>query len=267
MLLAIDVGNTQTVLGLLGPQTGQDDDVEVHAHWRVSTDPERTADEWAVLLDGLLARHGGASVVDLEGVSMCSTVPTVLREMREMAGHLFADVPTVVVEPGVRTGIPVLVDHPREVGTDRIVNALAAVHLYSGPAVVVDFGTATTYDAVSTAGAYVGGAIAPGIGISLDALGVRGAQLRKVELSRPRSIIGKTTEEALQSGAIFGFAEQVDGMVRRMAAELHDDADEVAVLATGGLAPLMIGEARTLAHHEPWLTLIGLRLVWDRNRR
>lgn len=270
MLLAIDVGNTQTVLGLLGAPTGtppDDEDVEVLAHWRVSTDAERTSDEWAVLLDGLLAGRGGWKLADISGVAMCSTVPAVLREMREMAGHVFADLPTVVVEPGVRTGIPVLVDHPREVGTDRIVNARAAVHLYGGPAVVVDFGTATTFDAVSAAGAYVGGAIAPGIGISLDALGVRGAQLRKVELTRPRSVIGKSTEEALQSGALFGFAAQVDGMVARMTAELHDDPDEVAVLATGGLAPLMIGEARTLAHHEPWLTLIGLRLVWDRNVR
>jgi len=157
------------------------------------------------------------------------------------------------------------VDNPREVGTDRIVNALAAVHLYGGPAVVVDFGTATTFDAVSAQGAYIGGAIAPGIGISLDALGMRGAQLRMVELAQPRSVIGKNTVEALQSGAVFGFAAQVDGMVERMAAELHDDPEDVAVLATGGLAPLMIGEARSLAHHEPWLTLIGLRLVWDRN--
>jgi type III pantothenate kinase len=270
MLLAIDVGNTETVLGLLGDQTGADGEVEVLAHWRVSTDAERTADEWAVLLDGLLAgptRHGGPSLHDIDGVALCSTVPTVLREMRQMAGEVFSDCPTVVVEPGVRTGIPVLVDHPREVGSDRIVNSLAAVHLYGGPAVVVDFGTATTFDAVSSAGAYLGGAIAPGIGISLDALGVRGAQLRKVELARPRSVIGKTTEEALQSGALYGFAAQVDGMVKRMAAELHDDPDEVAVIATGGLAPLMLGEAATLAHHEPWLTLIGLRLVWDRNRR
>lgn len=262
MLLAIDVGNTQTVLGLL-EQVG--DDVEVLEHWRVSTDSDRTADEWAVLLDALLTRRRGIRLEAVDGVALCSTVPAVLSEMRDMLERSFADIVSVVVEPGVRTGIPVLVDNPREVGTDRIVNSLAAVHLYGGPAIVVDFGTATTFDAVSRAGAYVGGAIAPGIGISLDALGVRGAQLRKVELTAPRSVIGKNTVEALQSGALYGFAAQVDGMVERMAAELADDPDDVAVLATGGLAPLMIGEARSLAQHEPWLTLIGLQLVWQRN--
>jgi type III pantothenate kinase len=263
VLLAIDVGNTQTVLGLIE----HDEDVEVVEHWRVSTDAERTADEWAVLLDGLLTRRRGLSLEAVDGVAMCSTVPAVLREMRDMSDHVFSHQRTVVVEPGVRTGIPVLVDNPREVGTDRIVNSLAAVHLYGGPAIVVDFGTATTFDAVSAEGAYVGGAIAPGIGISLDALGVRGAQLRKVELTAPRSVIGKNTVEALQSGALYGFAAQVDGMVARMAAELADDPDDVAVIATGGLAPLMVGEARSLVHDEPWLTLIGLQLVWDRNQR
>lgn len=266
MLLAIDVGNTQTVLGLLdrGGADSRERDIDVVEHWRVSTDADRTADEWAVLLDGLLARRR-TSLADVSGVAMCSTVPAVLREMREMAVDTLASHPTVVVEPGVRTGIPVLVDNPREVGTDRIVNSLAAVHLYGGPAIVVDFGTATTFDAVSDAGAYVGGAIAPGIGISLDALGVRGAQLRKVELTTPRSVIGKNTVEALQSGALYGFAAQVDGMVERMAAELADDPADVAVIGTGGLAPLMVGEARSLEYHEPWLTLIGLALVWDRN--
>lgn len=263
MLLAIDVGNTQTVLGLL-EQVG--DDVEVLEHWRVSTDSDRTADEWAVLLDALLARCRGLRLDAVDGVALCSTVPAVLSEMRDMLERSFADIASVVVEPGVRTGIPVLVDNPREVGTDRIVNSLAAVHLYGGPAIVVDFGTATTFDAVSRAGAYVGGAIAPGIGISLDALGVRGAQLRKVELTAPRSVIGKNTVEALQSGALYGFAAQVDGMVERMSAELAEDPSDVAVIGTGGLAPLVLDEARSLAHHEPWLTLIGLALVWDRNR-
>lgn len=267
MLLAIDVGNTQTVLGLLeNDAADQDAPDDVAEHWRVSTDADRTADEWAVLLDGLLDRRGlDLAVVD--GIAMCSTVPAVLREMREMAEVEFSGLNAVVVEPGVKTGIPVLVDNPREVGTDRVINALAAVHLYGGPAVVVDLGTATTFDVVSAEGAYVGGAIAPGIGISLDALGMRGAQLGKVELTRPRSVIGKNTVEAVQSGVLHGFAAQVDGMVRRIVTELHPDPDEVAVLATGGLAPLMLGEARTLAHHEPWLTLIGLRLVWTRNQK
>jgi type III pantothenate kinase len=262
MLLAIDVGNTQTVLGLLVPT----DDLDVTEHWRVSTDADRTADEWAVLLDGLLARRADGRSGPIDGVAVCSTVPAVLAEMREMLDATFAHVPTVVVEPGVRTGIPVLVDNPREVGTDRVLNAAAAGHLYGGPAIVVDFGTATTFDAVSEKGAYLGGAIAPGIGISLEALGQRGAQLRKVELARPRSVIGKNTVEALQAGALFGFAAQVDGTVARMQAELSDDPDEVTVIATGGLAPLMLGEAESIDHHEPWLTLVGLGLVWLRNR-
>jgi type III pantothenate kinase len=263
MLLAIDVGNTQTVLGLL--ETG-DEDPEVSEHWRVSTDADRTADEWAVLLDGLLARRG-VPVEGITGVAVCSTVPAVLAEMRDMLDSAFAHVPTVVVEPGVKTGIPVLVDNPREVGSDRIINAVAAGHLYGGPAIVVDFGTATTFDAVSEQGAYVGGAIAPGIGISLEALGQRGAQLRKVELARPRSVIGKNTVEAVQSGALYGFAGQVDGTVRRMQRELASDPADVTVIATGGLAPVMLGEAETIEHHEPWLTLVGLGLVWVRNSR
>jgi type III pantothenate kinase len=266
MLLAIDVGNTQTVLGLLRFDPHDEDAVGVAEHWRVSTDTERTSDEWAVLLHGLLSRRG-RGLDEITGVAMCSTVPAVLLAMREMALGQFTDHPTVVVEPGVRTGIPVLVENPREVGTDRIVNSLAAGHLYGGPAIVVDFGTATTFDAVSEAGAYIGGAIAPGIGISLEALGVRGAQLRKIELSAPRSVIGKNTVEALQSGALYGFAAQVDGMVARMAAELADDPTDVAVIGTGGLAPLMLGEAHSVEHHEPWLTLVGLALVWARNYR
>jgi type III pantothenate kinase len=175
------------------------------------------------------------------------------------------EVPHVVVEPGVRTGVPVLMDNPREVGSDRIVNALAAAHLFSGPSIVVDFGTATTFDVVSPKGEYVGGAIAPGIEISLEALGRRGAQLRKVELLRPRSVIAKNTVEALQSGVLYGFAAQVDGMTARMTAALGLQPEDVNVIATGGLAPLVIDECRSVTEHEPWLTLRGLELVFDRN--
>jgi type III pantothenate kinase len=266
MLLAIDVGNTQTVLGLLEPLADDDPARDVVEHWRVSTDAARTADEWAVLIDALLVRRTGMLIDSVDGVALCSTVPAVLAEMRDMLESAFTHVPAVIVEPGVKTGIPVLVDNPREVGTDRIINAVAAGHLYGGPAIVVDFGTATTFDAVSDEGAYIGGAIAPGIGISLEALGQRGAQLRKIELARPRAVIGKNTVEALQSGALYGFAGQVDGTVRRMQVELSEHPDEVTVIATGGLAPALLGEAETIDHHEPWLTLIGLGLVWDRNR-
>ena len=258
MLLAIDVGNTQTAVGIFAGENLLD-------HWRIGTDPRRTADELGVLVSALLARSGPAGTETVTGIAVCSTVPSVLLEVRVMCRRYFPAVPTVVVETGVRTGVPVLTDNPKEVGSDRIVNAVAAVHLYSGPAIVVDFGTATTFDAVSGRGEYLGGAIAPGIEISVEALGARGAQLRRVELVRPRSVIGKNTVEALQAGTLFGFAGQVDGVVERMIAELGEPPEQVTVVATGGLAPLLLDELRRVDAHEPELTLIGLRLVFDRN--
>ncbi|MFI6153173.1 type III pantothenate kinase [Kitasatospora sp. NPDC051170] len=259
MLLTIDVGNTQTTLGLF-------DGEDVVEHWRISTDPRRTADELAVLMQGLMGNHTAVHEAVVEGLAICSSVPAVLHELREVTRRYYGDVPAVIVEPGVKTGVHVLMDNPKEVGADRIVNALAANHLYGGPCIVVDFGTATTFDAVNARGDYVGGAIAPGIEISVEALGVRGAQLRKIELARPRNVIGKNTVEGMQSGILYGFAGQVDGLVDRMAKELSKDPDDVQVIATGGLAPLVLGEATTIDVHEPWLTLIGLRLVYERNR-
>jgi type III pantothenate kinase len=198
----------------------------------------------------------------IEGVSVCSTVPAALREIRRMAGRLFRHVPVVVVEPGTRTGVPILIDNPKEAGADRIMNTLAAYHLHGGPSIVVDFGTSTNIDVVSARGEFLGGALAPGIEIALDALSSRAAQLRKVELVPPRSVIGKGTVEALQSGMIYGVAGQVDGLVRRIRAELGAEATTVA---TGGLAPLVLKESETLHVHEPHLTLIGLRLVFAKN--
>ncbi|TDB82427.1 type III pantothenate kinase [Actinomadura sp. KC216] len=258
MLLTIDVGNTQTVLGLFEGD-------EVIEHWRINTDPRRTADEIAVVLQGLVQQSPLLAETDISGIALCSTVPSVLHEMREMCRRYYGDVPAVIVEPGVKTGVPVRMDNPKEVGADRIVNALAAVHTHGGPAIVVDFGTATTFDAVSAKGEYVGGAIAPGIEISIDALSSRGAQLHKIELVRPRSVVAKNTVEALQSGIIFGFAGQVDGIVERMSEELAADPGEVTVIATGGLAPLVLEESRSIDAFEPWLTLIGLRLIYERN--
>jgi type III pantothenate kinase len=263
MLLAIDVGNTHTVLGLF-------DGADLVEHWRIATEAHRTADEIAVVLRSLLAQHPGPKGAEVDGISLCSTVPSVLHEMRDMCRRYYGDVPAVVVEAGVRTGVPVLTDNPKEVGTDRVVNALAAVTLFGGPCVVVDFGTATTVDAVSSRGEYLGGAIAPGIDVSVEALGQRGAQLRRVELIRPRSVIGRNTVEALQAGIVFGFAAQVDGVVTRMVDELvgeSGDPDDVTVLATGGLATTVLDEATTIDVHEPWLTLVGLRLVFERNLR
>jgi type III pantothenate kinase len=193
-------------------------------------------------------------------------VPSVLHEWRDMLRTYHGDLPQVIVEPGVKTGVPVLMDNPREVGTDRIINALAAAQLYGGPAIVVDFGTATTFDVVSPRGEYVGGAIAPGIEISLEALGRRGAQLRKVELLRPRTVIAKNTVEALQSGILYGFASQVDGIVGRMREEMRLDGDELTVIATGGLAPVVVEECAVFTAHEPWLTLLGLEIVFGRNQ-
>lgn len=256
MLLCADIGNSHTVLGLV-------QDGVVRDHWRVSTDERRTADEWAVLTRGLLAESVFGDQVD--GLAVCSTVPAVLHEWRDMLVRHFGDVPHVVVEPGVRTGVPVLMDNPREVGADRIVNALAAAALYDGPSIVVDFGTATTFDVISVRGEYVGGAIAPGIDISLEALGRRGAQLRKVELLRPRAVIAKNTVEALQSGMVYGFAGQCDGIVARMIQQLDVPTETVNVIATGGLAPVVVDECSCFTDHLPWLTLIGLELVFARN--
>jgi type III pantothenate kinase len=250
VLLAIDVGNTNTVLGMFDGAT------LIHS-WRIKTDSRTTADEMALTYRGLLSESAAVT-----GIVLCSTVPAVLREMRVMLSRYFADVPTVIVEPGTKTGVPVLTDNPKEVGADRIVNTIAAHHLFGGPCIVVDFGTSTNLDVVSAKGEFLGGALAPGIEISLDALAARAAQLRKVELVRPRSPIGKNTVEALQSGALYGFAGQVDGLVERICAEL---GEVTAVVATGGLAEIVVDESRTITNHEPDLTLIGLRLVFDKN--
>jgi type III pantothenate kinase len=250
MLLTIDVGNTNTVFGVF-------DGEELVESWRVKTDARDTADELWLIYRGLVGDR------PITGLAACSTVPAVLGELRAMFSRYYPKMPAVVVEPGVRTGVPLLYDNPKEVGADRIVNTLAAYHLYGGPAIVVDFGTSTNFDVVSARGEFLGGALAPGIEISIDALAARAARLLKVELVRPRSVIGKTTVEALQSGILYGFAGQIDGLVRRITAELGGTA---AVVATGGLAPLVIAESETIQWHQPDLTLIGLRLVFARNQ-
>jgi type III pantothenate kinase len=253
VLLAIDVGNTNTVMGVF------EGDRLINS-WRIKSDARNTADELALTFRGLLAD------ISVSGIAACSTVPAVLRELRTMLSRYYCDVPTVLVEPGVRTGVSVLTDNPKEVGTDRICNTAAAHHLVDGPCIVVDFGTSTNFDCVSARGDFLGGALAPGIEISLDALASRAAQLRKVELVAPRSAIGKNTVESLQSGVIYGFAGQVDGMVRRLSAALEPDAPEsVQVIATGGLATLVVDHSETVTRYEPELTLIGLRLIYDRN--
>ena len=205
MLLTIDVGNTNTVLGIFNKD-------KLEQSWRVKTDPRDTADELWLQYSALVKGF------DITGVAICSTVPAVLREVRKLIDEHYSDIKTTIIEPGVKTGVPLLVDNPKEIGADRIVNSLAAFTLYGsdGPSIVVDFGTSTNLDVVSPKGEFLGGALAPGIEISVDALAARAAQLRKVELVKPKSVIGKNTVEALQSGTIYGFAGQVDGLVNRI---------------------------------------------------
>ncbi len=264
MLLTIDVGNTQTVLGLYDPvaENGDGAAVGLVDHWRLSTDPERTSDELAVIVRSLLDTSHVDFDHDLSGIAICSGVPRILANLRGMVERYLSFEP-IVIEPGVKTGMPILYDNPKEVGADRIANAIAAYDLYGGPTVVVDFGTGNNFDVISESGEFIGGAIAPGVEIGLDALFGRAAALRAVELVEPRSVIGKSTVESIQSGSVYGFASMIDGMVNRFAAELGD----INVVATGGLAHIIAPSAQTIEHIEPFLTLHGLRIVHKRNQR
>jgi type III pantothenate kinase len=254
MLLAVDVGNTEIVLGVFRG-------MELADTWRLSTLPERTSDELALLFAGSLERAGISFDRDLTGAVLASVVPAVSSSFREMAERSFAFAP-IIVGPGTKTGVPVLTDNPREVGADRVVNTLAAFTRFGGPSIVVDFGTSTNFDVVSDKGEFLGGVIAPGLQISAQSLFAKAARLTRVELVAPRSAVGKSTVEAIQSGLIFGTAGEVDAIVERIRAELGGVA---TVVATGGLAPVIVPHSRTIEHHEPWLTLEGLRLVFDKN--
>jgi type III pantothenate kinase len=222
---------------------------------RLGTEAERTGDELAVLLRGLFDLDG------LEGICLASTVPALLRSYEDFAER-WARAPILVVGPGTRTGIPIRYDDPREVGPDRIVNAVAAKERYGAPCIVVDFGTSTNFDVVSPEGEYVGGVLAPGVEISMDALFARAARLFRVDFTAPPTVIGKTTAAALQSGLVYGFAGQVDALVSRIRAELDAGAPAVA---TGGLAELIVPHSSTIETVDPDLTLEGLRIVWARN--
>lgn len=254
MLLAVDVGNTNVVLGIY-------DGVELQVSWRISTNRQQTGDEYGVILKNLFYQ-AGIRDEDLSGIIISSVVPPSMFSLEEMALRYFKLQP-LVVGPGIKTGINILIDNPREVGADRIVNAVAGFELYGGPLIIVDFGTATTFDAISARGDYLGGSIAPGISISTEALFQRAAKLPRVELVRPARVIGRDTITSMQSGIIFGFAGQVDGIVSRMSKEFPV---KPRVIATGGLAKLIAGESETLELVNPLLTLEGLRIIYGRNR-
>ncbi|HEY7379728.1 MAG TPA: type III pantothenate kinase [Gaiella sp.] len=249
MLLAVDVGNTQTVLGLY-------EDEQLADHWRLATERAWTGDQLGVLLKGLL------DVDAVHGICLASTVPALVREWERLAER-WIRVPLLVLGPGTRTGIPIRYDDPREVGADRIANAVAARERYGAPCIVVDFGTSTNFDVVSAAGEYVGGVLAPGIETSMEALFSRAARLVKVDYTEPPAVIGKTTVGGLQSGLVYGFAGQVDGIVAAIRREL--EAPEAPVVATGGLAGLIAPHSAAIATVDPFLTLDGLRIVWDLN--
>src|SRR3984957_7178375 len=266
MLLAIDAGNTETVVGLFAltdahraalsnADGGLGIGVEAHPahglthHWRLSSVPDRTADEHAVLLTQLLDLEGLDGAGTVTGIAVCSSVPEITTTLRQMAARWLSDRPCVILGPGTKSGMPILYDNPREVGPDRIADAVGAYDLFGGPCIVVDLGTATTFEVVSAAGEYMGGAILPGIAVSLEALYQQAAALRRVELVRPRSVIGRSMVESIQSGVLYGFAAQVDGMVERILEELG----EATVIATGGLAGLIAPHTKHVQHVEPWL--------------
>jgi type III pantothenate kinase len=253
MLLAVDVGNTQTALGLFSGR-------ELAGDWRFATDIDKTGDEIAVLIDGLLSLDG-FSRDSVTGLALASVVPRLSSEYAAMASDKFG-LEALVVGPGVKTGMPILTNDPRQVGPDLIVDAVAAHEAYGGPCIAVDFGTATTFSAVSESGEYLGHAIAPGIEVSLDALARRAARLVKIELADPGTVIGKSTVQAMQAGALYGFAGQVDGIVARMRSEIGAHA---VTVATGGLAHLVFGHSGTLDNLDPLLTLKGLEIIYRRN--
>lgn len=259
MLMAIDVGNTQISVGLFADSSGVGTGELVH-HWRVATHPMYTADEFALQLSQLLALDG-LDLTSVTGAAISCVVPPLQVALREMTDRRLR-VPSVIVEAGVRTGMPVLVDNPKEVGADRLADAVAAFERYGGPTIVVDFGTATNFEVVSARGEYLGGVLFPGLEVSLNALAAKAALLPRVDIVPPRSILGKNTVEQLQAGIFYGFGALVEGVC----AKLKQEVGPATVVATGGLAHVVLGATAAIDHYEPWLTLYGLRTIFMRNR-
>ncbi len=257
-LLVVDIGNTNISLGIFDYANGKG---ELAHHWRLSTHRDQTSDELAISLHSLFD-HDERKVDEVTDIILSSVVPPMLPVWERVALKLFS-LPPLVVGPGIRTGMPVRYENPHEVGADRIVNSVAAYETFGGPIIAVDFGTATTFDCISRNGEYMGGVIAPGIHISMEALFERASKLHRVEIARPRSVIGKTTTGALQSGLLFGYAGMVDAMVERILPELGEDS---RTIATGGLARKISEESRLIEQVVPFLTLEGLRILFEKNR-
>ena len=256
MLLTLDVGNTNTVLGLY-----REDAEELVAHWRVTTHKTQTSDEYGVLFLNLFAMRK-VQASEVSSIIISSVVPPLESTLRRVCERYF-NVKPIFVEPGIKTGMPILVDNPAELGADRLVNGVAAFARYGGPCIVVDFGTATTFDVVSAKGEYIGGVIAPGLGISADALFSRAARLSRVDVKKPARVIGTNTTAHLQSGLFYGYIGLVDGILERMIAEL---GVQPRVVATGGLARQISEDSRYIKQIDDMLTLDGLRILFDRNR-
>lgn len=254
MLLAIDVGNTNLTIGLY------ESDTLAH-HWRLATDHNRMPDEYGLQILGLLT-HAGRSPVDLNGIALASVVPPLTGRVTQACREYLKQEP-LVVDTGVKTGVRIRYEDPKSVGADRVCDAAAVMRLYGGPACVIDFGTATTFNAITKDGDYLGGAITAGVNLAAEALYTHAAKLPRIDLQRPPSVIGRNTTHAMQSGLLFGYVSMVEGMVERFRKEL---GDEMKVIATGGLAEVVAQEAPVIQHIAPWLTLDGLRIIWELNR-